>query len=149
MTQGVSLIKEGQCCGECIQTHCLFNNQTYKPGDVWRSEDNCLFYECAEILDEENVGVKVSSYKKACPELENCPPDQVVVRDCCPTCESIQMEANEVDGNFFTNHDVTMSKDTYRNHPCRRECVENAPPKTCNYKFVVGFDNSLIYLFPF
>lgn len=130
--------KDGQCCGECIQKHCVFQNQTYSPGDVWRSDDKCLFYECAEITDGNNIGAKITSYKKACPNLGNCPSDQVYVKDCCAICKSVASTENEEANEFFTNNDEIMSKDTYLNHSCRRECVKDASPQTCSYKFVVS-----------
>lgn len=131
--------KEGQCCGECVQKHCVFKNQTYNPGDVWRSDDKCLYYECAEVFGEDGVGAKVTSYKKACPKLEHCPSNHVFFKDCCAFCKSMPSEENADTTDFFANHDETMAQDTYLNHPCRRECVKGATPKMCTYKFVVSF----------
>ncbi|XP_055302470.1 uncharacterized protein LOC129568512 isoform X2 [Sitodiplosis mosellana] len=141
--KGLWVPKEGQCCGECIRKHCVFQNQTYSPGDVWRSEDNCLFYECAETFEGDIVGTKVSSYKKACPKLENCPTNQVFSKGCCAFCKSNSSTENEETDDSFANHDETMSKDTYLNHPCRRECIQNTTPRTCSYKFVLEWYETL------
>lgn len=140
------LPKKGQCCGECIQKSCTFKNQTYQPGDVWRSEDKCLYYECADIFEGINVGAKVTSYKKSCPKLENCPSNEIYFEDCCPVCRTISSTENDAIIDIFANNDEVMSRDTYLKHPCRRECIKSATPKTCNYKFVVSLNCTLIIL---
>lgn len=86
--------------------------------------------------------------KKSCPPLEDCPSKQVTIKNCCPVCGSSQT-SDDLDFMDLSEKDRIMSQDTYINHPCRRECVKNAPPKTCNYKFIVSFntiDQNLIDL---
>lgn len=76
--------KKGQCCGECIQTKCRADDTLYKIGDMWKSKDGCSFSECIK----KGESVAVSSYKKACPELSNCPKEKIYIKDCCSYCKS-------------------------------------------------------------
>lgn len=39
-------------------------------------------------------------------------------------------------------HAEASSRDTYLNHPCRRECIKDSPAKVCNYTFSVSNGNS-------
>ena len=73
---------EGQCCSECVQIRCIENGQLYEPGDTWTSSDNCNINECVRQNDELNV----TSTKRICPSLGNCPLENVVVENCCPVC---------------------------------------------------------------
>lgn len=135
--------KKGQCCGECVRKHCTFGNNTYEIGEMWKSEDECTFYECSkEHLDGDVIGAKMTSYKKSCPSVGNCPSKQIKVRDCCEYCAPESSVTENEDFSDFV-HPVdkyleVMSKETYLKHPCRRECVNGAPSMTCNYTFVVS-----------
>lgn len=137
------VVKKDECCGKCVPKRCHFKNQTYNIGDIWKSEDSCLFYECAESFVDNDFGTKILTFKKSCPALvKNCPPKEVYFKDCCPICKSSHhLKEGETSTFDFMNLNEKMhifSRDTYLKHPCRRECVKNEAPKTCNYKFVVS-----------
>lgn len=141
--------KKGQCCGECVRKRCTFGNKTYEIGEMWKSVDECTFYECSkEQLEDDVVGAKMTSYKKSCPSVGNCPLNRIKTRNCCEYCESeVLAETEKGDSSDFV-HPVDkyleiMSKDTYLRHPCRRECVKGAQPMTCNYTFVVSTRNAM------
>lgn len=87
------VVKDGQCCGECVQTKCRADERVYTIGDMWKSKDGCTFSECVKRGD----AVSVTSYKKTCPELNNCPEENVSIKDCCPYCQIGKQAAN--DGN--------------------------------------------------
>lgn len=151
------MVKEGQCCGECVQTKCRAEGKIYQIGDMWKSNDGCTFSECVRKGDS----VSVSSFKKTCPELKNCPKGKVFVKDCCSYCESGKQAAdndgmNNLDYCFVTlangfileetSHEFIfdsekfakiLDKETYLNHPCVRDCQDGTPPMTCNYTFMV------------
>lgn len=135
--------KKGQCCGECVKKRCTFQNVTYEIGDMWKSEDQCTFYECAKNqIDDGIVTAQITSYKKSCAAINNCPSNRLTIKDCCYFC---QMESKSADNqnhisDFVHTPDkylAIMSRDTYLQHPCRRECIKGAPPMICNYTFLV------------
>lgn len=122
-----------ECCGRCIRNFCIDNAQKYKPGEIWKSKDNCTVNECIDIGND----MIVSSYKKSCPKLKNCPSELIQERDCCPYCnyrsERLIHQPMEIE---FTN------RDTYRVHPCHRDCVRGVS-LTCNYEFIVEEFNTM------
>lgn len=134
--------KKGQCCGECVRKRCTFNNHTYNIGDMWKSNDKCRFYECAgnKIVDD-IIEAKVISYQKSCPNITDCPLNQIYMKDCCSYCQ-MEQHTDRSDRSDFIHasdkYDDIMSRDFYRQHPCKRECIKGEPPKTCNYTFVVS-----------
>ncbi|XP_031635309.1 laccase-1-like [Contarinia nasturtii] len=137
--QGFRMVHlKGECCGECVPKRCSYKNQTYNIGDIWKSNDSCLFYECVD----DDVGTRIITFKKSCPTLKDCPTKKVVFEDCCPFCLRTKSHDYENDSDVFNILDLSekdhhMSRDTYLKHPCRRECVKNAAPEICNYKFIV------------
>lgn len=138
--------KKGQCCGECVKKRCSFNNETYNIGDMWKSEDQCTFYECAESRSGDGiVSAQITSYQKSCPPINNCPANRVLMRDCCPYCGlETKQQANSSLSDFIhapDKYNKIFSRDTYLTHPCRRTCVKGEPPKECRYTFVVCFMN--------
>lgn len=93
------IIREGQCCGECVQTKCKAGAVIYDVGNMWKSEDGCTFFEC---VSRPSLSTVVSSYKKSCPSLPvNCQRHNIVVRDCCEYCidDSI-IKKNKDNGKF-------------------------------------------------
>lgn len=119
---------------------------------MWKSKDKCRFYECAgNQLDDNIVEAKVISYQKACPKLDNCPTNQIYMKDCCSYCQMDQQRTDQSNLSDFVHapdkHNAIMSQDTYRQHPCRRECIKGDAPKTCNYTFVVSFYDFICILF--
>lgn len=135
--------KKGQCCGECVRKRCTFNNQTYNIGDIWKSKDKCQFYECAgNQFADDIIEAKVISYRKSCPKLNNCPSNEIYMKDCCSYCQIDQKPTNQTNLSDFVHdlerNNAIMSLDTYLKHPCRRECVAGAKPKICEYTFIVS-----------
>nr|XP_006114972.2 intestinal mucin-like protein [Pelodiscus sinensis] len=86
------MIKDGKCCGDCIQVACTIKPenttvQVLKPGELWKpAGDPCTSYKCEEI---ENQFVSVT-IRTACPVFnpEDCEPDEVQLTPdgCCKTC---------------------------------------------------------------
>lgn len=127
--------KDDQCCGECVKRRCSMNNETYQIGAMWKSDDHCIFYECS-------ASAEILSYKKSCPTAQNCPTNRLTIKDCCTYCELDARPPNEEQMADFVHmpnkYTSIMSKETYRNHPCRRECIKGAIPMICNYTFLVS-----------
>lgn len=71
-----------ECCGKCVSSICLADGKKFKAGDIWKSDDNCTVNECIDT----GFDLVVTSYKKSCPTLKNCPHDSIEIRDCCPYC---------------------------------------------------------------
>ncbi|GAB0094395.1 Multicopper oxidase [Sergentomyia squamirostris] len=120
----------GQCCGQCVQTKCKFNDTLYDVGETWKSEDRCVLYECTKKDDT----VMVSTYSKQCPKMPKCSKRDIYVKDCCQYCRP----RNSV-GSPHHKHSETDDEDynSYEEHPCKRECIDGSPPKICKYKFIV------------
>lgn len=71
-----------ECCGKCFATVCTSDDKKFKAGDIWKSADNCTVHECIDTGSD----LFVTSYKKNCPKLKNCPQENIETRDCCPYC---------------------------------------------------------------
>lgn len=129
------LSNESVCCGECVQSHCVFENGIYEAGDNWKSVDNCTFYECSE----KNGLVEITSFKKACPDIPtDCSSENLYVKDCCQYCRV--PKKIEVSDALGSPSELILTKaDAYRNHPCARDCVAGEGPRSCAYTFVVSF----------
>ncbi|XP_059618869.1 uncharacterized protein LOC132263226 [Phlebotomus argentipes] len=120
----------GQCCGQCVQTKCKFNDTLYNVGETWKSEDRCVLYECSKKEDT----VLVSAYAKQCPKLPKCNKRDIYTKDCCQYC-------NPKHGAGFPAKQRSETDDEdynpYDQHPCKRECIDGSAPMTCRYKFIV------------
>lgn len=138
-----------ECCGKCVATYCKAGDQKFKAGDIWKSADNCTVNECIDT----GTGLVVTSYKKSCPQLKHCPQESIEIRDCCPYCNyrsQSEFEFTEIHLKIAQNISTCLfseilqhleeieftNRDTYRSHPCLRECVQGQP-LTCYYEFVV------------
>mgnify|MGYP006365448171 CR=1 FL=1 len=78
---------KNQCCGQCVSRFCVDEKGIkFKPGDTWKSPDNCTINEC---IDDETE-FRVISYQKTCPKLQNCPISSIEIRDCCQYCNYTQ-----------------------------------------------------------
>lgn len=73
-----------KCCGECRQTHCVFDNKLYKPNDKWLSADGCISYTCVE----NEWHLMVSSFKEICPSISHCRQEDIVQDGCCKICKT-------------------------------------------------------------
>ncbi|KAJ6648616.1 G-protein coupled receptor Mth2, partial [Pseudolycoriella hygida] len=137
------VVKDGQCCGECVQTKCRDEGLIYEIGEMWKSSDGCTFSECIQ----KGESASISSYKKTCPILTNCPKGQVFIKDCCEYCISGKEANDEAASHEFVfdyeKFSKILDKDTYLNHPCVRDCKEGASPMTCNYTFMVEWYETL------
>lgn len=71
-----------ECCGRCIPMFCKVNEKKFKAGEIWKSSDNCTVNECLDT----GTDLIVTSYKKSCPKLKNCPQENLEIRDCCSYC---------------------------------------------------------------
>lgn len=138
--------KAGECCGECVQKKCELENKLYSVGELWQSDDHCMFYQCQQ---DSNGLLVISEYSKSnCPKMPaNCPPAEVHQKDCCQYCnattEQLAVAATELDqSRAETNKTDYLSEETYRNHPCVRSCREGEEPMMCHYKFAVSRENS-------
>ncbi|CAL8261599.1 unnamed protein product [Merluccius merluccius] len=84
-------IDSNECCGKCVQTHCVINmngtTQLVKAGETWSPPGNmCLFYSCLKIGETLTL-VKSNT---VCPTFQqsNCQPDtiQTAADGCCRIC---------------------------------------------------------------
>uniref|UniRef100_A0A7G3ARV2 Putative multicopper oxidase n=1 Tax=Lutzomyia longipalpis TaxID=7200 RepID=A0A7G3ARV2_LUTLO len=129
-------IIKGQCCGQCVQTKCKFNDTLYSVGETWKSEDHCALYECTKKDDT----VTVASYTKQCPKLPACKKKDIYVKDCCQYCNP-----RHGMGHTTNKHADPEDEDynPYDKHPCKRPCVEGAQPMVCRYKFIIEWYETL------
>lgn len=142
--------RKNQCCGECVATKCSFNNKLYNIGELWKSDDNCTFFECSESIKGSSgdyvTSAQINKYSKACPPLGECPSNRITTKNCCQTCQLEPKLENKNSKTVFTypgdQNNITFSSDTYLKHPCRRKCRQGQPALTCNYKFIVSNYNS-------
>ncbi|XP_055539968.1 uncharacterized protein LOC129726845 [Wyeomyia smithii] len=116
------------CCPQCVQAMCRFNDQFHQEGETWNSPDGCLRYRC---MREEGL-LSITSERRRCPQLLDCPPEHIVQQNCCNICNiskpvptvPVPRETEE----FYTELD-------YKDHRCNRECMRGRKPLTCYYKF--------------
>ncbi|XP_065155864.1 hemocytin-like isoform X3 [Atheta coriaria] len=70
------------CCGECVQRACVVENTLKSPGVNWTSADNCTTFTCENFLGQ----FTVSSHQVSCPQIDDCPPENVYTKGCCEYC---------------------------------------------------------------
>ncbi|XP_062277536.1 mucin-2-like [Scomber scombrus] len=82
---------DSECCGRCVQAHCIFNvnstKQVLKQGETWSPPENkCEHYTCVKSGETLTT---ISSHI-VCPLFEesNCQPDtiQTAANGCCKIC---------------------------------------------------------------
>lgn len=75
-----------ECCGKCVQTHCIDDGIVHSIGEQWDSEgDICYEYSC-ETRDDVLTTV---AFKKDCPYFDpECPEEEIYMDDdgCCKLC---------------------------------------------------------------
>ncbi|XP_070686894.1 intestinal mucin-like protein [Pempheris klunzingeri] len=80
-----------ECCGKCVQTHCVFNingtKQLLMQGQTWSPPENkCQHYTCSKI----NGTLETYSSRIVCPSFEQsiCHPGTIetTANGCCKTC---------------------------------------------------------------
>lgn len=74
-----------QCCGSCVRNSCVSGNKTFLKNTIWKDSDNCTINEC---ISDKDGDLFITSYRKSCPPLENCAPNDIITRDCCQFCTS-------------------------------------------------------------
>ncbi|XP_067620744.1 uncharacterized protein Mco1 [Eurosta solidaginis] len=134
----------GSCCGECVRTKCRFNDTIHNLGQTWHSPDGCIMYECAPLQDALTVTAMINVFEKSCPPLPpDCPRRQVYVKDCCQQCGSSEITLARINEARADEFNDIWTEEFYRNHPCARQCQQNAAPMTCTYTFVVEWYETL------
>lgn len=71
-----------RCCGKCVPDKCIVANKTFDIGSTWYSQDNCTTFQCTLIGEQ----LSVSTSKATCPDVSDCPAEQIYVADCCQRC---------------------------------------------------------------
>ncbi|XP_053978189.1 hemocytin [Hylaeus volcanicus] len=104
--------QEGECCGKCKQTYCVFGDMLYEPGASWSSADNCTFYSCMDQRGQ----LSISSSSMICPDITNCPNTSIYTQNCCKMCNLTSynqeldlcvadvLDPQSTIGMFSTNH---------------------------------------------
>lgn len=77
-----------ECCGKCVQTKCLMENNLHALGDQWKSADNCTTFKCIEMNDV----LIVTSMVETCPNVTDCPANLRYMKGCCQLCKEIPQE---------------------------------------------------------
>uniref|UniRef100_A0A182VY04 Uncharacterized protein n=1 Tax=Anopheles minimus TaxID=112268 RepID=A0A182VY04_9DIPT len=128
-------ITNQHCCPQCVQAQCKFDDQFYREGESWASPDGCLLYRCIK----ESGFLSISSSRKQCPPLGNCPDQYVVERDCCRVCNYTESktvsESTTVPSTEQEEGVDFYEEQSYSNHPCKRVCTLGRKPETCYYRF--------------
>lgn len=70
------------CCGECVPVACVVDDVLKKPGENWTSSDKCTTYTCEQFGDQ----FSVSSQQESCPDLADCPVENIYTKGCCKYC---------------------------------------------------------------
>ncbi|XP_058055830.1 uncharacterized protein LOC131207238 [Anopheles bellator] len=130
------LLSDQHCCPQCVQAQCKFDDRLYRERESWQSPDGCLVYRCVR----ENGFLSISSSRKRCPPVVGCPEESIVDSGCCRVCNQTTHEAPGTtpvpDSSEEERAEIDyFSEQTYRDHPCRRECTLGRKPETCHYRF--------------
>ncbi|XP_019712514.1 mucin-2-like isoform X5 [Hippocampus comes] len=119
--------KTNECCGRCVQTHCIFNvsgsEQVLRQGDTWSPPDNkCEHYTCvrnAETLTA--IGTRI-----VCPPFEqsNCQPDtiQTAANGCCQVCVEQEKACKPVQNRMHITHKNCQSMEEVDIPYCEGSC---------------------------
>ena len=85
-------VNDNECCGQCIQKLCVFNDDTYMINESWEIEDTCTYYSC----DETSEGSLFISVKQTvCPSLvADCPAENIFKIGCCNVCNQTESLKN-------------------------------------------------------
>ncbi|XP_046389468.1 hemocytin isoform X2 [Ischnura elegans] len=72
-----------KCCGECKQVACVTDDgELLPPGSRWETNGGCTEFLCEQNENQLHV---VSSEEK-CPNIDDCPPENVYQDKCCKKC---------------------------------------------------------------
>ncbi|XP_025836286.1 hemocytin-like [Agrilus planipennis] len=70
------------CCGICEPVACVLNDTLKYANDEWKSEDGCITFRCEFFNDQ----MAVTRSEESCPNIDNCPPQDVYIKNCCKHC---------------------------------------------------------------
>ncbi|XP_037109335.1 mucin-2-like isoform X50 [Syngnathus acus] len=119
--------RTNECCGRCVQTHCLFNvsgnEQVLRQGDIWSPpNDQCEHYTCVrsgEALTA--IGTRI-----VCPpfELSNCQPNtiQTAANGCCQICMEQEKACKPVPNKVHITHKNCRSTEELDIPYCEGSC---------------------------
>uniref|UniRef100_H2ZTW6 Mucin 2, oligomeric mucus/gel-forming n=1 Tax=Latimeria chalumnae TaxID=7897 RepID=H2ZTW6_LATCH len=91
--------KPGECCGKCMQTHCILSfadgKVTLQDKEQWtKPGNNCTIYECTKVQSE---FLTIKS-EISCPRFneKNCQPGTTITTNngCCKKCNFLGVENN-------------------------------------------------------
>lgn len=71
-----------QCCGKCVQTACVVNDELKSLGEKWTSEDGCTTYSC-EMMQQQ---LTIVTETESCPDVSQCAPYNLYKMGCCNYC---------------------------------------------------------------
>ncbi|XP_054631462.1 intestinal mucin-like protein [Dunckerocampus dactyliophorus] len=119
--------KTNECCGRCIQTHCILNihgtEHLLKQGDTWSpSHDMCEHYTCVKSNETLTaVGTHI-----VCPPFQqsNCQPDtiQTAANGCCKICVEREKACKLVPTNKYITHKNCQSVEKVDIPYCEGSC---------------------------
>ncbi|XP_051915891.1 mucin-2-like isoform X13 [Hippocampus zosterae] len=119
--------RTNECCGRCVQTHCIFNvsgsEQVLRQGDTWSpADDKCEHYTCvrnAETLTA--IGTRI-----VCPPFQrsNCQPDtiQTAANGCCQVCVEQEKACKPVQNRMYITHKNCQSMEEVDIPYCEGSC---------------------------
>eukprot|EP00058_Branchiostoma_floridae_P014451 XP_002599939.1 hypothetical protein BRAFLDRAFT_74063 [Branchiostoma floridae] len=119
--------KDGQCCPECPEEPCLFENQNYNHAQQFTHPTQpCTLCAC-------NNG-EVTCQAQPCPSV---PCRQPAIERCCGTCEDMRQPCTYGGDTFEDGERFTNPGDTCQDCVCRRGQVTcnrmPCPSVTCPY----------------
>lgn len=120
---------EGECCGECVQDSCKYNDKTYAVGQTWSpSNDQCSTCCCVRDVLTGSVYTECSTVQ--CPEFDDsCPPEFIKTSEdgCCVTCERETSGCGvKVDYTDYVEADGCISKEVVQMTLCSGECTSTS-----------------------
>uniref|UniRef100_A0A182JMG1 Multicopper oxidase n=1 Tax=Anopheles atroparvus TaxID=41427 RepID=A0A182JMG1_ANOAO len=128
-------LSDNHCCPQCVQARCKFDERFYREGESWESPDGCVVYRCAK----EDGFLAISSSRKQCPVVDSCPVQDLIDSGCCRVCNRTDSRAASMPASPTVEENVQgvdfFDEQSYRDHPCRRECTLGRRPETCYYRF--------------
>lgn len=74
----------GKCCGQCVQTKCIVNENVYDIGEKWKDpNDNCTEFSC----ESRNNQPVISGVQETCPDVSQCAEHLKYKDGCCMKCQ--------------------------------------------------------------
>lgn len=76
-------VDTSKCCGQCVQSSCIFEQKLYDVNAHWKSSDNCTSYICLK----KDQQLMVSSSQEVCPDVGSCLSHLLYQDGCCKRCK--------------------------------------------------------------